>query len=196
MEFGLIAYDSKQKHLEKGMSMKLYSVNAILCVSLVLAACNSKKDKTAEHTEHSEHAVVTEETDACSSQGESMGIHGDLTAYTKSAQGLFHVKIDWSSPLTSSSATNVATLNFVDEHAHELPVKLVSFKLFMPAMGHGTTKADQMVMTQDAIQPNIWTVDKVNFSMGGAAGEWVVDVEGSRCGQTDKARVIIPVEVQ
>ncbi len=179
--------------------MKLYSFNAILCVSLVLAACNSKKDKTAEHSEHTEHAdsaVVSEGTDDCSSQGESMGIHGDLTAYTKSAQGLFHVKIDWSSPLTSSSPTNFATLTFVDEHTHELPMKLLGFKLFMPAMGHGTTKADQMVMTQDALHANIWTVDKVNFSMGGAAGEWVVDVEGSRCGQTDKARVIIPVEVQ
>lgn len=176
--------------------MKLYSLSAAFLMSLALVACDSKDEKSAEHTEHADAAVISEGSDDCTAQGESMGMHGDLTGYTKSAEGLFLVKIDWSSPLTSASLSNRATLTFVDEHAHSLAVKLTGFKLFMPAMGHGTTKADQMVMTPDAVHDNIWNVENINFSMGGAAGEWVVDVEGSRCGSSDKARVVIPVEVQ
>lgn len=178
------------------MSMKLYALSTAIFVSLALVACDSKSEKSAQHEDHADAAVISETTEDCAAQGGSMGIHGDVSAYTKSPTGLFHVKVEWSSPLTAGTLDNKATVSFVDEHAHELPVKLKSFKLFMPAMGHGSGKSDQMVLTQDAVQTNVWTVDKVYFSMGGGAGEWVVDVEGSSCGVSDKARVIIPLEVQ
>lgn len=180
--------------------MKLISCSAVLFMSLSFIACDSKKEKnseqhTSEHEDHADAAIQAEDS-SCAASGEHMGIHGDLTGYTESATGKFHVKIEWSSPLKAASLDNKATVSFVNEHAEPLPLKLTGFKLFMPAMGHGSSKGDQMVLTQDAVETHKWTVEKINFSMGGGAGEWVVDVEAGGCGVSDKARVTIPVEVQ
>jgi hypothetical protein len=123
-------------------------------------------------------------------------LHGDLTGYTKSAQGLFHAKVEWSSPLTAGTLVNQATITFVNDHAEPLPLKLSSFKLFMPAMGHGSGKADQLIVTQDEANAHVWSLDRIYFSMAGAAGEWVADIEGGACGSSDKVRVVIPVVVK
>lgn len=176
--------------------MKLFSLNAVLFASMALVACDSKKEESTELEGHADAAVISEDSGACSAHGDSMGMHGDLTGYSMSAEGKFHVKVEWSSPLTASTLDNKATVSFVNEHAEPLPMKLTSFKLFMPAMGHGSGKVDQMVLTQDAEHSHIWSVERIYFSMGGAAGDWVVDIEGSACGAGDKARVVIPVEVQ
>jgi hypothetical protein len=183
---------------EKGMSMKLFSCVQVLSMALALVACdsNSKKSSESDHEGHADAAMSAEESAACAAHHEGMGLHGDLSGYTMSAQGHFHVKVAWSSPLQANSLENKATVSFVNEHAEALPLKLSSFKLFMPAMGHGSNKSDQMVLTQDPEQKHVWTVEQIHFSMGGGAGEWVVDIEGSGCGVSDKARVVIPLEVQ
>lgn len=177
------------------MSMKLHSCTAFIFASLIAFGCDSKKDEKSSHDEHADAAIQSEDP-TCAASHDSMGIHGDLTGYTASAAGSFHVKIEWSAPLKAASLDNKATVTFVNEHAEALPLKLSSFKLFMPSMGHGSSKSDQMVLTQDKDNTNVWTVEKIYFSMGGAAGDWVVDVEAGGCGSSDKARVAIPVEVQ
>jgi hypothetical protein len=176
--------------------MKLFSLSALVFASLALVACDSKSDKSSDQEGEADAAVNAETSETCEAHADGTGLHGDMSAFTKADGGQFHVKIEWSSPLKASSLENKATLTFVNDHAHALPIKLTSFKLFMPAMGHGSSRADQMVMTQNAEAANIWSVDQIYFSMGGGAGEWVVDLEAGGCGVSDKARVVIPVEVQ
>jgi hypothetical protein len=165
-------------------------------MSLALVACDSKSEKSSDHDEHADAAVHADEAAACPAAAESMGLHGDLTGYTPSTDGKFHVKVEWSSPLKAASLDNKATVSFVNEHAEALPLTLQSFKLFMPAMGHGSSKSEQIVLTQHAEHAHMWSVEQIYFSMGGAAGDWVVDIEAGGCGALDKARVLIPVEVQ
>jgi len=181
--------------------MKISSMSVVaLSLMLVLTACDKKSEKSsAEHSEHSDHAdaaISADDAENCEAMPFKMGLHGDLTGYTKSAQGLFHVKVEWSNPLTAGTLTNKATVTFVNDHAEPLPLKLSSFKLFMPAMGHGSGKTDQLIVTQDEANAHIWSLDQIYFSMGGAAGEWVVDIQGGACGASDKVRVVIPAEVQ
>jgi hypothetical protein len=178
--------------------MKLFSCASALCVTLALVACDqdNKKSSESEHESHADAAVSGEESADCGASHGSMGLHGDLSGYTMSAEGRFHVKVEWSSPLRAMSLENKATVSFVNEHAEALPMKLTAFKLFMPAMGHGSNKSDQMVLSQDPEQSHVWKVEQIHFSMGGGAGDWVVDIEGSACGVSDKARVVIPAEVQ
>jgi hypothetical protein len=195
MESCLIARIDKKPFWKKGMSMKLHSCTAFIFVSLLAFACESKKDEKETHEDHADAAVQAEDP-SCMATHEHMSIHGDLTGFTASASGSFHVKIDWSAPLKAASLDNKATVTFVNEHAESLPLKLTSFRLFMPSMGHGSGKGDQMVLTQDKDKANVWSVENIYFSMGGAAGDWVVDVEAGGCGSSDKARVAIPVEVQ
>jgi hypothetical protein len=175
--------------------MKIHSCTAFIFASLLAFGCESKKEESSEHEGHADAAVQSEDP-TCVAAHEHMGLHGDLSGFTASANQAFHVKIEWSAPLKAASLENKATVTFVNEHAEALPLKLNSFKLFMPAMGHGSGKADQMVLTQDKDNPNVWSVDRIYFSMGGAAGSWVVDVEAGGCGSSDKARVSIAVEVQ
>lgn len=176
--------------------MKLFSFGAVCFMSLVLVACDSKSEKSSDHEGHADAAMSADEAAACAAPGEGMGLHGDLSGFTASADGQFHVKVEWSSPLKAASLENKATVSFVDEHAEALPLTLKSFKLFMPSMGHGSGKSDQMVLTQHAEHAHMWSVEQIYFSMGGAAGDWVVDIEAGGCGALDKARVVIPVEVQ
>jgi len=161
----------------------------------MLVACDSKKDQDPAH-ETAADAAAQSVDPACMGTQESMGLHGDLSDYMASAAGTFHVKIGWSAPLKAASLENKATVTFVNEHAEALPLTLTSFKLFMPSMGHGSSKGDQIVLSQGKENLNIWTVDKIYFSMGGAAGDWVVDLEARVCCSSDKARISIPVEVQ
>ncbi|HET9239142.1 MAG TPA: hypothetical protein VFO10_17920 [Oligoflexus sp.] len=175
--------------------MKLHSCAAFIFAALIALGCDSKKDESSKHDDHADAAVQADDP-TCAATHEHMGLHGDLSGFTASAAGAFHVKIEWNAPLKASSLENKATVTFVDEHAEALPLKLTGFKLFMPSMGHGSSKADQMVLTQDKDNANVWSVAGIYFSMGGAAGDWVVDVEAGGCGSSDKARVSIPVEVQ
>jgi hypothetical protein len=177
------------------MSMKLHSCMAFIFVSMIALGCDSKKDESSAHEEHADAAIQSDDT-TCMGTHQHMGLHGDLTGYTASASEAFHVKIEWSAPLKAGSLENKATVTFVNEHAEALPLTLTSFKLFMPSMGHGSSKGDQLVLTQDKDNTNVWSVSNIYFSMGGAAGDWVVDVEAGGCGSSDKARVAIPVEVQ
>jgi len=171
---------------------------AFIFVSLIALGCDSKKEENSAHADHADHedAAIQSDDTSCMGTHEHMGLHGDLTGYTASASGTFHVKVEWTAPLKAGSLDNKATVTFVNEHAEALPLKLMSFKLFMPSMGHGSSKADQMVLTQDKEKTNVWSVANVYFSMGGAAGDWVVDVEAGGCGSSDKARVSIAAEVQ
>lgn len=175
--------------------MKLHSCTAFIFASLIALGCDSKKEESSTHDDHADAAIQSADP-ACVGTHEHMGIHGDLTGYTASAAGTFHVKIEWSAPLKAGSLDNKATVTFVNEHAEALPLKLNAFKLFMPSMGHGSSKSDQMVLTQDKEKTNVWSVANIYFSMGGASGDWVVDVEAGGCGSSDKARVSIPAEVQ
>lgn len=119
------------------------------------------------------------------------------TSFTSSEQAIFKVAVSWTQPLTAGSLNNKATLSFRDAQDQPLPVVLSGFKLFMPAMGHGTIKADQLVMTPNADDSSRWTVDQIYFSMGGAKGEWVVDVTAQPIDGrgSDKVRVAIDQEV-
>ncbi|MDQ3231402.1 MAG: hypothetical protein M3Q07_06235 [Pseudobdellovibrionaceae bacterium] len=188
--------------------MKLSSLSAVLLCTLAITACDKKSEKTEEQSAPVEASIIADDPNACAIMSEaaalvgsaaldgSAALHGSLEGFSASEQQKFHVKIDWSSPLVSGSKGNSATVTFKDHHAHAVALKISSFKLFMPAMGHGSSQGDQMVMTQDATNTNVWTVDQIYFSMGGGAGEWVVDIEAGACGVTDKVRVAIPVEVQ
>ncbi|HYX36222.1 MAG TPA: hypothetical protein VE954_24225 [Oligoflexus sp.] len=176
--------------------MKLSSLSAVLLCTLAVTACDKKSEKTEEQSTPVEAAIIADDPNACAVMSEAAALHGSLEGFSASEQQKFHVKFDWSSPLVSGTKGNSATVTFKDHHAHAVALKISSFKLFMPAMGHGSSQGDQMVMTQDATNTNVWTVDQIYFSMGGAAGEWVVDIEAGACGVTDKVRMAIPVEVQ
>lgn len=196
MDFGLKRLPPKI--LGKGLSMNSSAMYALaLTFMLALSACDKTSEKSShQHIDQADAAISTDDAETCAAMPFKMGLHGDLTAYTRSARGLFHVKVEWSSPLTAGSLGNQATITFVNEHAEPLPLKLVSFKLFMPAMGHGSGKTDQLIVTKDEAKAHVWSLDQIYFSMPAAAGEWVADIEGGACGSSDKVRVVIPVMVQ
>lgn len=176
--------------------MKLSSYISVLCLLAAMNACAKKSDSSNNQGAQDAAAITTDDPAVCEELQEEMALHGAIEGYTASAAGKFNVKVDWSSPLVAGELTNKATVTFLSHHGEPFALNLLSFKLFMPAMGHGTIKADKLVFTQNATEKNIWSVDQIYFSMGGGANEWVVDVEAGACGITDKARVVIPVEVQ
>lgn len=177
------------------MKLSSYMIFAT-CLALTLSACGKKS--SSKHAVNQADAAISEDevAAACAVMSESMALHGAMEGYTASESGKFHVKVDWSSPLVSGELSNTAKVTFLNHHGEPIALTLSSFKLFMPSMGHGSIKNDKLVLARDAAHINVWDVSQIYFSMGGAANEWVADVEGSVCGISDKARVSIPVEVQ
>lgn len=175
--------------------MKLFSYVSVSCLVLALVACEKSSDKKSDGNQ-GEAAVTTDDPAVCSELQELALHEVEIEGYTDSEGGKFKVKVDWPNPLIAGDLNNKATVTFLNHHGEAFALNLVSFKLFMPSMGHGTIKSDKLVFTQNQSEKNIWDVDQIYFSMGGMADEWVVDVEAGACGITDKARVSIPVEVQ
>jgi hypothetical protein len=176
--------------------MKLFASMSVICLVLGTASCAKKSDSTAGAGDHADAAVSVDDPAACAAMQE-VALHGaPEEGFTASEGSKFQVKVEWSSPLVSGELNNSAKVTFLSHHGEPLALTLASFKLFMPAMGHGTIKADKLVFKQDTSSKNVWDVSQIYFSMGGGANEWVVDVEGSACGVSDKARVLIPAEVQ
>jgi hypothetical protein len=174
------------------MYMKLHSLSAVLCLSLALSltACGKKSDKSDANEE-----AVADDPALCAAIGAGH-LHGDLTGFIPAAAKQFYVKVEWLNPPKSSTLDNKARVTFVNGHAQALALRMSSFTLYSPTMGHGSSRLSEMVMTQDTESPNVWNVENIYFSMSGAAGDWVVDVEAGACGITDKARVEIPVAVE
>ncbi|WP_141734549.1 hypothetical protein [Oligoflexus tunisiensis] len=173
--------------------MKLHSLSAVLCLafSLSMISCGKKSDKS----DPQDAAAVVDDPALCAAIGAGH-LHGDLTGFIPAEAKQFYVKVEWLNPLKSSTLENKAKVTFVNGHAQALALRLSSFTLFSPTMGHGSSRLSEMVMTQDAANPNVWNVENIYFSMAGAVGDWVVDVEAGACGITDKARVEIPVAVE
>jgi hypothetical protein len=116
-------------------------------------------------------------------------------ANKQSMLGRFYTTLEWSDQLVAGELTNRALVKFYDANQQPIPLKLMSFKLFMPSMNHGTIKLDKLVTSQDSKIPNQWLVTQIYFSMGGKKSEWVVDIEAGICGESDKIRVSIEQEV-
>ncbi|MCX6127933.1 MAG: hypothetical protein NTX25_02575 [Proteobacteria bacterium] len=174
------------------MKLAQYFNVFLLAVSLFSCAKKSEASKTIEGSIDS--SAVAGEPEFCNEFRESHD-HAPGDGYTASNQNRFHVKVDWSSPLLAGELNNSATVTFLSPHGEALPLTLKSFKLFMPSMGHGSIKTDKLILTQNPNEMNVWSVGQIYFSMGGAAGDWVVDIEGSACGLSDKARVLIQQSV-
>ncbi len=118
-----------------------------------------------------------------------------LDASVLSQNGVFRAQIDWSPALEAGTLANSATLRVLDAQGQKTAASLKSFKLFMPAMGHGSIKTDKLTFQPSADDPGLWTITNIYFSMGGAAGEWVVDLEVELNGQLDKVRLSVDHEV-
>ena len=169
------------------------AMSLILIFALSLACSKKSSDKASPGASMS--AQISDDPVFCSEYTQTQ-VHQAKEGFTSSAAQAFQAKVDWSSPLIAGELNNGATLSFLSSNGKPAPLALNSFKLFMPAMGHGSIKADKMLFTQQADAKNIWSVSQIYFSMGGAAGEWLVEIEASACGISDKARVIIEQEVQ
>jgi hypothetical protein len=162
---------------------------------LTLAACDNKSSDSKAEGQNQDVATAIDDPALCEALANAKK-HEAPEGYTAAAKNTFYAKVDWSSPLIAGELNNSASVTFISGHGDPLALTLKSFKLFMPAMGHGTIKADKLVFTQKEASKNVWSVGQIYFSMGGGRGEWVVDIEATACGYTDTARVVIAQEVQ
>ncbi len=164
----------------------------------ILGACDANDNESkAEEPQEIVAAAVDQASVDQRKTGHEIGDEGHAPlGSVLSPNGVFLANVSWSANLVAGSLENQATVKFFEPHLHKAPAILKSFKLFMPAMGHGSIKTDQMVFTQDPADPSTWTVSKIYFSMPGGSGEWVVDIEAELAGKTDKVRISIPAEVK
>jgi hypothetical protein len=116
--------------------------------------------------------------------------------FTLSKNSSYYVKIQWQEPLKASTEAHTAILSFLSPGLTPAPITITQFKLLMPIMGHGSIKSDEMIIKQDAATPYIWTASNIYFSMGGSAGQWVVDLETVSCSIKDSVRVPVPYAVE
>src|SRR5688572_29993550 len=133
--------------------MKLSYISAS-CLILALSACSKKSSSDHDNTDHADAVASGDDAAACAEMSGTMGLHGDIEGYTDSEGGKFHVKVDWSSPLVSGELTNSAKVTFLNHQGAPIALTLSSFKLFMPAMGHGTIKTDKLVFARETDNPN------------------------------------------
>jgi hypothetical protein len=169
-------------------------MHKIFCLGLFIASVGCKdQPESARPIAPQVNSNINTEVFCASLQNPAPIIAVD--GFTASAEQLFLVKIDWSLPLVAVTQPNQAKVSFIGPQGQAAPLTLSSFQLFMPSMGHGSIKTKLMKMSQDPKAPYTWQIDSVYFSMGGSAGEWVVDLEASACDRTDRARVIIPLPI-
>lgn len=170
---------------------------------LALGACDQKEDNKENQGENQEPReevaeIVGSELEQQKEehQGHELGDPGHAPREAApSPNRLFLASVNWSTPLVAGSLNNTAEVSFWGPDLHKKAAVIKSFKLFMPAMGHGSIKTDQMQFSQDPANAALWKVSKIYFSMPGGPGEWVVDIEAEVGGQTDKVRIAIPHEV-
>lgn len=173
---------------------------AISFAIIALSACEGKKDD--EQKEQDEERELTsdvkeegnEESHAASGHGQGDAGHAPREAVF-SENRVFLASVIWSDNLRAGTLENSAQITFWEPQLHKTAAVLKSFKLFMPAMGHGSIKTDQLVLTQDPANPAVWQASRIYFSMPGGPGEWVVDIEAEVGGRRDKVRVTIPQAV-
>ncbi len=175
--------------------MKTSQYISVSMLVMIMVACGGTSSSPSPAGSSDNAAVSAEEAEMCAEFAETHD-HEAPAGFTAAANNKFHVKVDWSENLLAGELTNSAKVTFQSPHGEPMGLTLKSFKLFMPSMGHGTIKADKLIFARDPVETHVWSVSQIYFSMGGAAGEWVVDVEGSACGLTDKARVTIQQEVK
>jgi hypothetical protein len=171
-------------------------VFSLFCSTLTVLGCSGKSSKDSATEPSIAAAPVSVDSAICSELMELHGAEEAQPGYTFSETKVFQVRIDWSSPLVAGELNNSARLKFLQKHGEAMPLSLNSFKLFMPAMGHGSIKTDKLILTQDLEDTSSWKVQQIYFSMPGGAGDWVVDLAVSACGISDKFRVVIPGEVK
>lgn len=133
---------------------------------------------------------------ACGSKSDSnSGASASSANAVESEQKVFYATMVWDEPLKAGTKDQKGTLAFTDSHmVAASSVTVNGFRLLMPSMGHGSYDGDQKYTAVEG-SPDKVRVEGVYFTMGGAPGEWVVDVTATVNGTEDKVRLELP-EVQ
>lgn len=129
-------------------------------------------------------------------KAKSAGSSPDKIGEAKSENGTYLATISWDpAQLKGGNSVNNTALVVVQGPTNVSltgDVQLTAFHPEMPAMGHGTNEADQ-VITPKVGEVGHFVVSGVHFSMAGSEGEWVVAMTVSINGTPDVAKVPLPV---
>lgn len=124
----------------------------------------------------------------CGSKDNNSGVKQEA-----SEKGVFNAAMTWNEPLKASKTETVSGVLTITRKDGAAPgsVEITGFHPKMPGMGHGTSEQSQKLTLVEGTT-NKFDVTGVIFIMGGAAGEWVVDIEATVDGEADTVTLPVP----
>ena len=110
-----------------------------------------------------------------------------IAADGASRQQVYTAKLDWQTPVAARTPL-AAKLSFqTASGAPSQSIANLSFKPWMPSMGHGTSTADQSITVLDG---STALVEGIYLSMG---GDWEIRLTATVDGVTDSATIAVSV---